>query len=103
MRSIRITPSGTVLLNDRHLLNLDFGSLPGILDRPGKLDNHLVGLAIAPWSHPWAAYYDFLMFVVAKLCRIKDVLDEEAWNPATVCYASRGKEIRRGVPRKTRT
>ena len=95
VRSIRIAPSGTVLLNDRQLLNLDFDSLPGILDRPGKVDADLVELAIAPWSHTWSAYYDFLMFVVAKLCRIKDVLDEETWNRATICYASRGKSFER--------
>ena len=91
VRSIRIAPSGTVLLNDRQLLNLDFDSLPGILDRPGKVVDDLVELAIAPWSHTWSAYYDFLMFVVAKLCRIKDVLDKRP-----------GTEPRSATPREGR-
>ncbi len=36
IRLLRIALSGTILLNDKLLLDTDFGSLPGITDRPLK-------------------------------------------------------------------
>ena len=95
VRSIRITPSGTVLLNNKQLLDVDFGSWPGLLDLHGRRRMDDVSVAIAPWSHPWAAYYDFLMFVVSKLCRIKDVLGQESWADPTICYPWRGRSFER--------
>ena len=95
VRSIRITPSGTVLLNNKQLLDVDFGSWPGLLDLHGRRRMDDVSVAIAPWSHPWAAYYDFLMFVVGKLCRIKDVLAQESWADPTICYPWRGRSFER--------
>lgn len=88
-RSIRITPSGTVLLNRRHLLDTDRGSWAGIADRPLKRHED-VDLVIAPWSHNWGTFGDFLLFVVAKLCRIKDALDESSWRTARLCYPMLG-------------
>jgi hypothetical protein len=88
IKSIRITPSGTVLLGERYLLDTDRGSWAGMLDRP--LKHHTdVDLAIAPWSHKWGTFGDYLLFVVAKLCRIRDVLDEASWAAATLCYPMR--------------
>lgn len=46
---------------------------------------------IAPWSHyldgsVWGTYYDFVLLVVGKLCRIKDSLSESDFNDALVAY-----------------
>lgn len=46
---------------------------------------------IAPWSHYqdgflWGGYYDYLLLIVGKLCRIKDVLPESVFNEAIVSY-----------------
>ncbi|GAB3756391.1 glycosyltransferase family 61 protein [Spirosoma pomorum] len=43
-------------------------------------------LLIAPWSHYWGGYYDYLLFVVAKLCRIKNALPEADFAKAVVAY-----------------
>lgn len=88
VRSIRITPSGTVLLNNRYLLNTDQGSWAGMSERPLRRCV-TVDLAIAPWSHNWASYGDYLFFVVSKLCRIKASLDESSWANSTLCYPLR--------------
>ena len=100
VEAIGITSSGTVLLNHKQLLDLDFGSWAGILDRRRGRRVDAVPLAIAPWSHPWAAYYDFLMFVVTKLCRIKDAIDQESWAEARICYPSRGRSFERELLEK---
>jgi hypothetical protein len=88
VRSIRITPSGTVLLNNRYLLDTDQGSWAGIPERPLR-HRVTVDLAIAPWSHYWSSYGDYLFFVVSKLCRIKAALDESSWANSTLCYPLR--------------
>jgi Glycosyltransferase 61 len=89
VRSIRITPSGTVLVNNRYLLQTDQGSWAGLVERPLRR-RVTVDLAIAPWSHSWSApYADYLLFVVSKLCRIKAALDESSWANSTLCYPLR--------------
>lgn len=46
---------------------------------------------IVPWSHyldgaMWGGYYDFVLLVAGKLCRIKDALPESVFNQALVAY-----------------
>ncbi len=41
---------------------------------------------IAPWSHYWGGYFDYLIFVAAKLCRIKNVLSAADFANAVVAY-----------------
>jgi len=46
---------------------------------------------IAPWSHyldgfMWGGYYDFVLLVAGKLCRIKDALPESVFREALVAY-----------------
>ncbi len=48
-------------------------------------------LLIAPWSQDldgiaFGGYYDFVVLVAAKLCRMKDALSEHAFGTATVSY-----------------
>jgi Glycosyltransferase 61 len=86
LRSMRITPSGTILVNNRYLLDTDFGSLPGIVGFARKRQRFEVDGAIAPWSHTWATYYEFVIHILAKLCRIKETMDLASWGAATICY-----------------
>lgn len=42
---------------------------------------------IAPWSHYFRKeYYVYMMFIAAKLCRIKDVLSPQKFNEALLAY-----------------
>jgi hypothetical protein len=85
MRSLSTAASGTVLLNNRLLLDTDFGTSAGLIEAPWRRRMR-VDVAIAPWSHKWAVYFDYLMYVVAKLCRIRETVGESAFAGARVCY-----------------
>ena len=65
---------------------MDFGSTAGLLDWSFKNKQHKYSIVIAPWSHFWASYYDFVLLVVAKLCRIENALGSEVFNEAKICY-----------------
>jgi hypothetical protein len=86
IRSMRIASSGTILLNGKYLLDTDFGSVPGVTDLPFRRRRHDVDVAIAPWAHKWATYYEFVVHILSKLCRIKEVVDPSVWAAAKVCY-----------------
>ncbi|NDK55862.1 glycosyltransferase family 61 protein [Pontibacter fetidus] len=86
VQTIKVSRSGVVLLNNRQLLNLDYGCSAGLLDSPIKTESVTYPLVVAPWSHFWGAYYDYIMYVVAKLCRIEQVYGPEIWQKAKVCY-----------------
>ncbi|MVM30176.1 DUF563 domain-containing protein [Spirosoma sp. HMF4905] len=48
-------------------------------------------ILIAPWAHlldgiSFGGYYDFVILVVAKLCRIREALPETVWNEAVLSY-----------------
>ena len=83
---LRICRAGTVLVNRRFLLNLDFGSVAGLLDTPVKTRKIDLPLVVAPWSHFYRYYYDFIVFVLAKLCRIEETFGPEIWRRASICY-----------------
>jgi hypothetical protein len=95
IRSLRITSTGTVLVNDKSLLDTDFGSVQGIASHPlsefrrGRLTRRRVNvdIAIAPWSHSWAVYYEFVVHILSKLCWIKETVDAATWAAAKVCYS----------------
>lgn len=86
IRSIRIASSGTILLNRRYLLDTDFGSVAGVADRPLKKRHAEMDVAIVPWSHKWATYYEFVIHILSKLCWIREVVDASSWAQAKVCY-----------------
>jgi hypothetical protein len=95
IRSMRIASSGTVLINDRLLLDTDFGSVPGIADRPWKKRRCDVEIAVIPWSHKWATYYEFVVHILPKLCRIKEVMDPHDFEIAKLCYPLMGTPYER--------
>lgn len=86
IRSLVVGRAGGLLINGRILLDLDFSATAGLLDLPFKHRHEHYPLVVAPWSHLWAGYYDYTMFVVAKLCRIEQALGPGIWQKAKVCY-----------------
>ena len=69
-------------------LDTDFGNR-ALLNDLFAPDRRLVErypIVIAPWSHYWGGYYDFLLFVAAKLARIKRVLPHDLFAQAAVSY-----------------
>lgn len=90
IESITICTSGNTLLNNKLLLDLDFRiSGAGILEWPYKPHQITYPLVVAPWSHLWASYYDYVILVLAKLCRIEEALGKEIWQKAKICYPLR--------------
>lgn len=72
----------------RKVLDTDFGTnalFKDLLNLKQRPDYETPTL-IAPWSHYWGRYYDYLFFVAAKLCRIKDTLPASVFAEATVAY-----------------
>jgi Glycosyltransferase 61 len=86
INSLKIGKNGGVFVNG-NLLNLDFNSTADLLVNPfQKSPIAHPAIVVAPWSHPWAGYYDFVVFILAKLCRIEAALGTEIWQQANVCY-----------------
>jgi hypothetical protein len=79
--------NGSLSINGS-VLDTDFGNLIVLKDRL-KLNKRTIKpakLVIAPWSHYWAGYYDYVYFVVAKLVRMKQTMSDNDWNEALVAY-----------------
>ncbi|NJS09771.1 MAG: glycosyltransferase family 61 protein [Microcoleus sp. CSU_2_2] len=99
--SITICTSGNTLLNHKLLLDLDFRiSGAGILEWPYKPKQITYPLVVAPWSHLWCSYYDYVIFVLAKLCRIEKALGKEVWQEAKICYPLRHTSFELGFMAK---
>lgn len=95
--SLTICTSGNTLLNNKLLLDLDFRiSGAGILEWPYKPHQITYPLVVAPWSHLWCSYYDYVIFVLAKLCRIEEALGKEIWQEAKICYPLRHTDFELG-------
>ncbi|GAB3314684.1 hypothetical protein GCM10027299_03150 [Larkinella ripae] len=41
---------------------------------------------VAPWSHYWGGYYDLLVSIGPKLCRIEQALPDKTFNEALISY-----------------
>ncbi|MCU0543367.1 MAG: glycosyltransferase family 61 protein [Oscillatoriaceae cyanobacterium Prado104] len=94
--SITLCSSGNTLLNNKLLLDLDFRiSGAGILEWPYKPHQITYPLVVAPWSHLWCSYYDYVIFVLAKLCRIEEAFGKEIWQEAKICYPLRHTRFER--------
>ncbi|WP_428660824.1 glycosyltransferase family 61 protein [Runella sp.] len=85
-------PYGGVVINNKVLCNdtdhHDF--YRNVRHRRKRTELH-AKILIAPWSHfqdgfIWGGYYDYLILLVGKLCRIKDVLPEADFKEAIVSY-----------------
>lgn len=80
-------PNGSLMISQR-VLDTDFGN--GIVIKDWLVLKRrsvlTVRILIAPWSHYWTGYYDYLFFVALKLCRIKNALSTADFEEAVVCY-----------------
>ena len=95
--SLTICTSGNTLINQKLLLDLDFRiSGAGILEWPYKPHQVTYPLVVAPWSHLWCSYYDYVIFVLAKLCRIEEAFGKEIWQEAKICYPLRHTDFELG-------
>ncbi|MCP1386396.1 glycosyltransferase family 61 protein [Runella salmonicolor] len=89
---ITLLPYGAVHLSNKVVCtdtnNADF--YRNTLHRKKRI--HLdAEVLIVPWSHyidgfVWGGYYDFLLLVVGKLCRMKEVLPPSTFNKAMISY-----------------
>lgn len=66
----------------------DFGNhaLLNDLVSPDRRPVQYYPTVMAPWSHYWGGYYDFVFFVAAKLCRLKAALPPETFGEIAVSY-----------------
>ncbi|QKZ15587.1 glycosyltransferase family 61 protein [Spirosoma sp. KUDC1026] len=103
-------------VTDRHTYQLPYGGIVAqqqvlcldvndvdffrnVLNRQKRTSRHTPTL-IAPWSHyqdgfMWGGYYDFVLLVLGKLCRMKDVLPETTFDEALVAYPLFGTSYER--------
>lgn len=87
IKRLSLCSSGAVLINNKTLLDLDFGAASGYRDFPLKPTEIHFPLVIAPWSHlSKLGYFDFLFFIFTKVCLIEKVLGPEVLANAKLCY-----------------
>lgn len=65
-----------------------------------KRTKHQIDALIAPWSHysdgiRFGGYYDYVILIAAKLCRIKEALPETVFNRLAVVYPLFGTSYER--------
>lgn len=79
--------SGNLLMGDK-VLNTDFGNNAVFKDllKWNKRTKHTAKTLIAPWSHYWSGYYDYVYFVASKLGRIKRVISPAEFDEAVLAY-----------------
>jgi hypothetical protein len=85
-KSLKICRCGVPLINNKLLLDLDFGSYAGLLEFPSKVEVVKYPIVVAPWRNPESTYWDFVICTLAKLCRVEEALGREIWQEAKVCY-----------------
>lgn len=86
IKTLKVCRSGNALINNKLLVNLDYRATAGLLESPLKIKHTQYPIVIAPWPHFWSGYYDYVIFVVAKLCRIEVALGKDVWKNAKICY-----------------
>ncbi|NID10518.1 glycosyltransferase family 61 protein [Fibrivirga algicola] len=79
--------SGNLNISNK-FLDTDFGNRALLTDlfNPDRRLTERYPVVIALWSHYWGGYYDFLLFVAAKLARIKTVMAPAQFAEAAVSY-----------------
>jgi Glycosyltransferase 61 len=106
--SLQVGRYGTPIVNQKLLLNLDFNSTADVLNLAWSRQQVHYPIVVAPWSHPWGSYYDFVIFILTKLCRIEQALTPDLWQTVQVCYPLRGTHYeaqfldRLGIPKPAR-
>lgn len=83
IRSIEVRPSGTVRLNKKDILHLDFGNRWALCDLARR--SIARKKVIALWSHKFLGYYHWIVDVLPKICRLKSALGAE-FDKCVLCY-----------------
>lgn len=87
LKSLSLSRSGIAILNNKYLLDLDYGNTSGYKESPLKFKTVEYPLVVAPWSHLTSfSYFGFVGLILAKLCRIENALGQEIWQNAKLCY-----------------
>ncbi|ESA37263.1 glycosyltransferase putative [Leptolyngbya sp. Heron Island J] len=87
IKNLSLTSSGIAILNQKLLLDLDYGNISGYKELPWKFNTIEYPLVIAPWSHPTSfSYFGFVGLILSKLCRIEHALSKNIWKDAKLCY-----------------
>ena len=90
--TIRQLPYGSIRAQKNILCtDIDTDDFYRNIFRLKKREIRQVRTALAPWSHyldgvVWGGYFDFVMLVAGKLCRMKDVLPPDEFAQAVVSY-----------------
>lgn len=74
------------MLNSKWILNLDFGGNAGLLNTPLSKVLEIEKPVVAPWSHFWGRYYDFVITLLPKLCKVEKSMGKDIWSQVMVCY-----------------
>lgn len=86
-KSLSLSRSGIAILNNKYLLDLDYGNTSGYKESPIKFKTVEYSLVVAPWSHLTSfSYFGFVALILTKLCRIENALGQEIWQNAKLCY-----------------
>lgn len=66
----------------------DFGNTAFLSDmfHTDRRPVHEHAVVMAPWSHYWGSYYDYLLFVAAKLVRMRAMMLPDEFAEAAVAY-----------------
>ena len=94
-KAVKILPYGGIQLESK-ILDLDFGSSEFLRSRFTFKKRKIIynRNCIVIWSHNWGGgYYDYLIFIYAKLLRIQEVLGEEEFRSSIVLYPLFGKSF----------
>lgn len=93
--SLEVLPYGGIKV-DKDVLNLDFGSsefIRSIIKRDTRKKIECES-CIVLWSHKWGAgYYDYLIFIYAKLLRIKSAIGETEFEKCSIVYPFFGQSF----------
>src|SRR6202012_3871778 len=85
---VKVYPHGGVKLGN-DVLDMDFGSalfIKSILKKD-KRPVIKTGTCIVLWSHYWGnGYFDYMVFIYAKLLRIKNIMDAAEFKQAKIAY-----------------
>lgn len=86
-RTMTQLPSGS-LLRQQQVLDLDFGNSAVLSDlfKRAPRQQRATKVLIAPWTHYWTGYFDYIFFIALKICRIKSQLSAAEFAEAVVCY-----------------
>lgn len=85
-------PYGSILIQQQALcLDINTDDFYRNFLPPATRNTRHTTTLIAPWSHyldgaMWGGYYDFVLLVAGKLCRVKESLPESVFSEALVSY-----------------